>query len=214
MRMCALSNAIREKPDQWWDIISVVSPLEDVPDAEKDRHSGSDNRVLDLVHPSLYPIVYGRTFVKVPQTGKCEILEPQDDLLPLAEIPVAPYGLCRHGGRHCHPRFAVYQQHPSAEERHAGVRRSSTAQTWYSVVGTCTRRPRLPIRTKSEGEGSLPEDDDPPPVLDNDERGCYADKSVLLSKRDMKLERSTTGTPAVSLKGTTIQRIITPRISC
>ncbi|PVZ96749.1 hypothetical protein BB558_007315 [Smittium angustum] len=38
-----------------------VAKLEDVPEHEKDWHPGSDNQVLDLVHPSLYPVVFGRT---------------------------------------------------------------------------------------------------------------------------------------------------------
>ncbi|OLN95655.1 hypothetical protein CCHL11_04972 [Colletotrichum chlorophyti] len=36
-----------------------VSALEDVPEQEKDWHPGSDGKVLDLVHPSLWPLVYG-----------------------------------------------------------------------------------------------------------------------------------------------------------
>ncbi|KAJ6544145.1 hypothetical protein B0H19DRAFT_1169749 [Mycena capillaripes] len=40
---------------------AAVSKLEDVPDDLKDWHPGSNNQVLDLVHPSLYCIVYGRT---------------------------------------------------------------------------------------------------------------------------------------------------------
>ncbi|EHK19416.1 uncharacterized protein TRIVIDRAFT_89541 [Trichoderma virens Gv29-8] len=35
--------------------------LENVPDEEKDWHPGSTHKVLDLVHPSLWPFVYGRT---------------------------------------------------------------------------------------------------------------------------------------------------------
>lgn len=35
--------------------------LEDVPDAHRDWHPGSEEKVLDLVHPSLYPVVYGQT---------------------------------------------------------------------------------------------------------------------------------------------------------
>ncbi|PVU91559.1 hypothetical protein BB559_004071 [Furculomyces boomerangus] len=38
-----------------------VAKLEDVPENEKDWHPGSDNQVLDLIHPSLYPVVFGRT---------------------------------------------------------------------------------------------------------------------------------------------------------
>lgn len=35
--------------------------LEDVPEKEKDWHPGSDEKVLDLVHPSLFPVVWGLT---------------------------------------------------------------------------------------------------------------------------------------------------------
>ncbi|KAF2008441.1 hypothetical protein BU24DRAFT_497902 [Aaosphaeria arxii CBS 175.79] len=35
--------------------------LEDVPDLQKDWHPGSDEQVLDLVHPSLYPVTFGLT---------------------------------------------------------------------------------------------------------------------------------------------------------
>jgi len=39
----------------------AVVPLENVPDVDKDWHPGSDGMVLDLVHPSLFPLVYGRS---------------------------------------------------------------------------------------------------------------------------------------------------------
>lgn len=41
----------------------AVRALEDVPGEEKDWHPGSGGKVLDLVHPSLFPLVYGRTRV-------------------------------------------------------------------------------------------------------------------------------------------------------
>ncbi|TMW58048.1 hypothetical protein Poli38472_013522 [Pythium oligandrum] len=41
--------------------VDQVSVLEGVPDKEKDWHPGSDNQVLDLVHPSLYCCVSGKT---------------------------------------------------------------------------------------------------------------------------------------------------------
>lgn len=41
--------------------------LEDVPDHLKDWHPGSNDQVLDLLHPSLFPLLYGRT--KVLPTG-------------------------------------------------------------------------------------------------------------------------------------------------
>ncbi|KAF7368035.1 hypothetical protein MSAN_00869400 [Mycena sanguinolenta] len=46
---------------------TVVRILENVPDSEKDWHPGSNKQVLDLVHPSLYCIVYDRTHAYDPQ---------------------------------------------------------------------------------------------------------------------------------------------------
>lgn len=40
---------------------SGVAPLESVPDNLKDWHPGSDGKVLDIVHPSLYPLMYGKS---------------------------------------------------------------------------------------------------------------------------------------------------------
>ncbi|KAJ3562998.1 hypothetical protein NP233_g9227 [Leucocoprinus birnbaumii] len=38
---------------------AAVAPLENVPENERDWHPGSNEQVLDLVHPSLFPLVYG-----------------------------------------------------------------------------------------------------------------------------------------------------------
>ncbi|KAM0251881.1 hypothetical protein ACHAQJ_007994 [Trichoderma viride] len=43
------------------DLKGAVARLEDIPDELKDWHPGSDGKVLDLVHPSLWPLVYGRS---------------------------------------------------------------------------------------------------------------------------------------------------------
>ncbi|KAK8932291.1 hypothetical protein VCV18_000825 [Metarhizium anisopliae] len=40
---------------------TAVKSLEDVADSDKDWHPGSDSKVLDLVHPSLFPLLYGRS---------------------------------------------------------------------------------------------------------------------------------------------------------
>lgn len=59
-----------------------MAPLESVPDSEKDWHPGSDGLVLDLVHPSLYPVVYGRTVGKSPGSATAAVLmapAPGDD---------------------------------------------------------------------------------------------------------------------------------------
>ncbi|KAL3472540.1 hypothetical protein BJX99DRAFT_214159 [Aspergillus californicus] len=39
----------------------AVRPLEEVPEEAKDYHPRSEKRVVDLVHPSLFPLVYGRS---------------------------------------------------------------------------------------------------------------------------------------------------------
>ncbi|KAK6525267.1 hypothetical protein TWF694_005413 [Orbilia ellipsospora] len=43
------------------DLIAAVATLEDVPEDQKNWHLGSDGRVLNLVHPSYWPVIYGRT---------------------------------------------------------------------------------------------------------------------------------------------------------
>lgn len=43
------------------ELRKAVASLEDVPETQKDWHPGSDKKVLDLVHPSLFPLVYGRS---------------------------------------------------------------------------------------------------------------------------------------------------------
>ena len=42
-------------------LIAAVAPLENVPEDQKDWHPRSDGKVLDLVHPSIYPLIYGQT---------------------------------------------------------------------------------------------------------------------------------------------------------
>ncbi|KAJ7638379.1 hypothetical protein FB45DRAFT_1023175 [Roridomyces roridus] len=41
----------------------AIIELEDVPEELKDWHPRSNRQVLDLVHPSLYPVLYGRTLL-------------------------------------------------------------------------------------------------------------------------------------------------------
>jgi hypothetical protein len=40
---------------------SAVVPLETIPEVYKDYHPGSDDKVIDLVHSSLFPVIYGRS---------------------------------------------------------------------------------------------------------------------------------------------------------
>jgi hypothetical protein len=67
-----------------------VKPLGGVPPRKKDWHPGSDEKVLDLVHPSLFPLVYGRTRALgkgngfttsekcITRCGEADVLEEQE----------------------------------------------------------------------------------------------------------------------------------------
>ncbi|KAI6782114.1 uncharacterized protein J7T54_002351 [Emericellopsis cladophorae] len=63
--LCVIKSdkILEDDPDLVKDLKTAVSRLENVPDAQKDWHPRSGNKVLDLVHPSLYPLVYGKTRV-------------------------------------------------------------------------------------------------------------------------------------------------------
>ena len=109
-------------------LIAAVSPLENVPDEEKDWHPRSDNQVLNLVHPSLYPVVYGHTFVKDPQTGKCQVAKPPVRLgytisSKFQWLP-SDFSVAEDGHHSC---FSLHQQRPSTEARRAGVCYSQAA---------------------------------------------------------------------------------------
>lgn len=61
---CVLkSDSIVPEPLRLSLLKLAYAELEDVPEEKKDWHPGSDEIVLDLVHPSLFPLVYGRTRV-------------------------------------------------------------------------------------------------------------------------------------------------------
>jgi Protein of unknown function (DUF4246) len=54
---------------------ALVAPLENIPARYLDWHPGSRHKVLDLVHPSLFPLVYGQTRIlpspEVTGLGDC-----------------------------------------------------------------------------------------------------------------------------------------------
>ena len=52
-------TAIREDLRQ--QLCQTAAPLEDLREVDKDWHPGSQGQVLNLVHPSLYPLVYGQS---------------------------------------------------------------------------------------------------------------------------------------------------------
>jgi len=68
----------------------AVEPLENVPAAEKDWHPGTDGKVLDLVHPSLWPLIYGRS--RVLAHGEVPLSECLESCGKGDVVPVPPEG--------------------------------------------------------------------------------------------------------------------------
>ncbi|KAG0068868.1 hypothetical protein BGZ89_003959 [Linnemannia elongata] len=66
-------------------LLECVKKLEDVPDDKKNWHPGSDEQVLDLVHPSLFSFVAGRTRVT-----DVEAIPPLDFITAGKVLDVAP----------------------------------------------------------------------------------------------------------------------------
>jgi hypothetical protein len=58
---CVLKFDIAIASDLKEELKRAVSILEDVPEHQKDWYPGSDDKVLDLVHPSLFPLIYTRS---------------------------------------------------------------------------------------------------------------------------------------------------------
>lgn len=63
-----------------------------MPEEQKDWHPGSNKQVLDLVHPSLYPLVYGKTLGKQPD-GSIGTFAPPSPSSRSPGDPAVEYGL-------------------------------------------------------------------------------------------------------------------------
>ncbi|KAI9845547.1 MAG: hypothetical protein M1838_001696 [Thelocarpon superellum] len=83
----AISPAIKEA------LKKGCAVLEDVPARQKDWHPGSDGKVLDLVHPSLFPLVYGRSKILPDETLSlvdCTTRAGEGETIPIPEEPEVP----------------------------------------------------------------------------------------------------------------------------
>lgn len=65
------------------ELLDSALVLEDVPERLRDWHPGSKEQVLDLVHPSLFPLVYGQTRI-LPNVGRDDCLSKcgQGEIIP------------------------------------------------------------------------------------------------------------------------------------
>ncbi|CAG8379067.1 unnamed protein product [Penicillium salamii] len=79
----AIPEEVREALKQ------AVQPLENVPTDQKDFHPASEDQVVDLVHPSLFPVIFGRTRVLKDRT-----IGLQDCLSNMGEGDILPAEPC------------------------------------------------------------------------------------------------------------------------
>lgn len=67
---------------------AAVAPLENIPEKVKDWHPESDEMVLDLVHPSLFPLVYGSSHIFTSRKlnlQTCMITPGTGEIVPVPE---------------------------------------------------------------------------------------------------------------------------------
>ncbi|RJE26931.1 hypothetical protein PHISCL_00738 [Aspergillus sclerotialis] len=84
-----------------------VRPLENVPEVEKDFHPGSDNKVIDLVHPSLFPVIYGCTHILPDKViGRDDCLHN----IGLPQLLPEPQGEIRDSYRRFNSKFNLYSR--------------------------------------------------------------------------------------------------------
>jgi hypothetical protein len=73
------------------ELLAGVEPLLDVKESEKDWHPNSNEQVLNLVHPSLFPFVYGRThLLKEGLVGLHDCVESCGKGAVIGEPTIAP----------------------------------------------------------------------------------------------------------------------------
>ncbi|TFK66081.1 hypothetical protein BDN72DRAFT_772520 [Pluteus cervinus] len=80
-------------------LIQAVKPLEEVPPKYQDWHPRSDDKVLDLVHPSLFPLLYGRSRVLAHErTTLDDCIEKcgQGEVVPQPEVPTTTIRYATH----------------------------------------------------------------------------------------------------------------------
>lgn len=68
------------------DLKRAAAPFENIPETQKDYHPRSDNKVVNLVHPSLFPVIYGRTRILPDRTiglDDCLLHMGRGEVLPV-----------------------------------------------------------------------------------------------------------------------------------
>ena len=201
-------------------MVAAVSPLENGPDAEKDWQPRSNNQVLSLVHPYLYPIVYNRTLAKSPRASEDGALRPPGgseyyvsqnfQWLP-SDFAIAEDGSVTLASPYINN---IHPQKHAALESVVPKLLERAVPLWEHVLSDL-RRPLLPFRTKLAVGYPLPDCIFEGVAKLGRREGEEVD--AWLSETNLNLpdaRESYTGdldvmkNPTVSLKGVTIQCII------
>ncbi|KAF2007253.1 hypothetical protein P154DRAFT_614663 [Amniculicola lignicola CBS 123094] len=96
---CTKSDALISE-DIRQELGEIVRGLLDVPEDQKDWHPHSNDQVLNLVHPSLFPLTYGKTRV-LSNGGRVDLANILDS--------------CGKGEVACVPKYSAYSVNPEME---------------------------------------------------------------------------------------------------
>lgn len=166
---------------------TAVRPLEDIPAEQKDYHPGSDMKVVDLVHPSLFPVIYGRTRILkdkvigledcLAHAGSGEVLPvPPEDEAGISHLHFRPFSrkfqwlpcdVQFTDGDECRIVSYINNLHPVQNRDLYGVIEKILARTiplWNSTL-TAMRRPEPNRITYKDVDYMTPE----PQPDDNEE---------------------------------------------
>ncbi|KAH8826717.1 hypothetical protein DL96DRAFT_1603921 [Flagelloscypha sp. PMI_526] len=143
-------------------LLAQIRELEDVPEEEKDWHPNSENQVLDLIHPSLYPIVYGRSYLR--EDEKTRIIEP-----PIHAHTFTSPNFCwmpsdfaiAEDGRAKLTSPYINNIHPSNTPLMNTIEKlvSAFVPMWEHVLGSVDRRERPERENRPIDIGRIPEPD-------------------------------------------------------
>ncbi|KAK0442198.1 hypothetical protein EV421DRAFT_1904366 [Armillaria borealis] len=134
---------------------------QNVPDAEKDWHPRANEQVLDLVHPSLYCIVYGRTLGRNADGPaaplQCDISEEDDDYTVSKHFSWLPTDfLISPDGKSAKSLGYINNIHPKNNAAlHASIENlvAHFIPLWSRVLVESKEDYKLPLRTRT-GYGS------------------------------------------------------------
>ncbi|KAL4882175.1 hypothetical protein BJY04DRAFT_217497 [Aspergillus karnatakaensis] len=206
---------------------AAVKPLEDIPEEEKDYHPRSDNKVVDLVHPSLFPLIHGRTLVlRDSLIGVDDCFSRIGQGLPLREpglrIHRSPPGILKTHSENfqwlpsnveftangeCRTASYINNLHPAKHRNLYKIIEEILTRTIPLWNITLARRDDLPYRIDYK-EVEFPEDGEPQPEEEEDDGDDYFEimqewqdrQHVVPPEPDLFKPPSSTNTNPVNLQ--------------